>query len=539
MTTPNQISPHEDLLWGIAGNTFTGLPAEGDEAAEAPEMDATVRAELFGRAGLALAGASEHLPDLAEADLRRHRRVLTSLEAGQEPASRLPRDLDTGERPGNDEVVMDLGRVLRSLSKQFGAASAAAALAKALSAQAGAALTASAEAVATAPAMSPTEPAERLAFNPLRGYWSPAEQTYIDYDSLDDAAVTRLVAAGNEPAYLHLWRRHHAFFMNVASSYVPGNWISTSRRELIEDGLTEAFVAMHTGIVNGQFQADEAGAFKGWAARVVRNQAVNVMRLAGRWRETITDDIVGVERMMASPYDEDPVTADDHTDDIHPTVWATPAHVAVANALMADMTDREHTVFMHYMVGDESAEEVAQRLGSSPGAVRVQAHRLRPMLAAEGAARVTEVSGSVPGRPLEPWQCRLRPDEATQFMLDHLQRAWPKLRLSQALWISRYSLNRATAAEVGQATGISPDNVERYFGQFRQVGNEALLAERLLPHTTNQLTRRTMAGVLSGRLKLHQAAEILDIKVAAASHQVTRLRRILSAEDVTAQPRSA
>ena len=118
------------------------------------------------------------------------------------------------------------------------------------------------------------------------------------------------------------------------------------------------------------FSGDVDG-FRGWAARIVRNRALDHLR--ARARRPV--DVADLSRLLDRPGPAD--TAADATDNIS---------TASAIALIATLPrDQAEAVLLRAVVGLDAAA-AGQVLGKRPGAVRVAAHRGLKTLARQLAA---------------------------------------------------------------------------------------------------------------------------------------------------------
>ncbi|MEU6756716.1 RNA polymerase sigma factor [Streptomyces sp. NPDC046685] len=209
----------------------------------------------------------------------------------------------------------------------------------------------------------------------------------------DDAELTAAVLAaqgGDENAFRAVYRAVHPRLLGYVRTLVGDGDA--------EDVTSEAWLQIARDLDSFTGDADR---FRGWAARIARNRALDHIRMRGR-RPAIGGD------------------------DTELTAWAADCDTAGAAmeslstgrtmALIAKLPqDQAEAVVLRVVVGLD-AKSAAETLGKRPGAVRTAAHRglkkLAELLAAqglEGGFEPTSDTGADPGAPVghnadgQPW----------------------------------------------------------------------------------------------------------------------------------------
>lgn len=168
----------------------------------------------------------------------------------------------------------------------------------------------------------------------------------------DDAALTDAVRAarsGDEDAFRHLYRALHPMLLRYVRTLVGG--------DDAEDVMSEAW--LHIARDLGTFRGDGAG-FRGWAAKVARNRALDHLRRAGR-RPVIGGDESDL-RDLPSLAD----TAGEALESI-----STDRALELIGSLPREQGE---AILLRVVLGLD-AKHAGQVLGKRPGAVRVCAHR--------------------------------------------------------------------------------------------------------------------------------------------------------------------
>nr|WP_202539445.1 RNA polymerase sigma factor [Streptomyces sp. SID8379] len=168
----------------------------------------------------------------------------------------------------------------------------------------------------------------------------------------DDAELTAAVLAaqdGNETAFRTVYRAVHPRLLGYVRTLVGD--------PEAEDVTSEAWLQIARDI--DRFEGD-ADRFRGWAARIARNRALDHIRMRGR-RPAIGGDET---ELTGRPALSD--TADEAMESL-----ATGDTLALISQLPQDQAE---AVVLRVVVGLD-AKSAAQTLGKRPGAVRTAAHR--------------------------------------------------------------------------------------------------------------------------------------------------------------------
>ncbi|MEV6650471.1 RNA polymerase sigma factor [Streptomyces sp. NPDC051219] len=199
----------------------------------------------------------------------------------------------------------------------------------------------------------------------------------------DDAELTTAVLAaqdGDENAFRTVYRAVHPRLLGYVRTLVGD--------AEAEDVASEAWLQIARDL--GRFSGD-ADRFRGWAARIARNRALDHIRMRGR-RPAVGGDET---ELTTKPADAD--TAGEAMESL-----ATGDTLALIAQLPQDQAE---AVVLRVVVGLD-AKSAAKALGKRPGAVRTAAHRglkrLAELLGAEGTDDVTDGndrSGELRGMP--------------------------------------------------------------------------------------------------------------------------------------------
>ncbi|MEW2636023.1 RNA polymerase sigma factor [Streptomyces sp. NPDC048389] len=181
----------------------------------------------------------------------------------------------------------------------------------------------------------------------------------------DDAELTAAVLAaqdGDENAFRTVYRAVHPRLIGYVRTLVG--------EPDAEDVTSEAWLQITRDL--DRFSGD-ADRFRGWAARIARNRALDHIRMRGR-RPAVGGDET---ELTGRPADSD--TVDEAMESIS---------TSSTMALIAQLPqDQAEAVVLRVVVGLD-AKSAAQTLGKRPGAVRTAAHRglkrLAELLGAEG-----------------------------------------------------------------------------------------------------------------------------------------------------------
>ncbi|MFD5702561.1 RNA polymerase sigma factor [Streptomyces lasiicapitis] len=195
----------------------------------------------------------------------------------------------------------------------------------------------------------------------------------------DDAELTAAVLAaqdGDETAFRTVYRTVHPRLLGYVRTLV-GDLDA-------EDVASEAWLQIARDL--DRFSGD-ADRFRGWAARIARNRALDHIRMRGR-RPAIGGDET---ELTGRPAEAD--TAGEAIESL-----STDAALALIAQLPQDQAE---AVVLRVVVGLD-AKSAADTLGKRPGAVRTAAHRglkrLAELMGAEGPAQGQGL-GAVPPQP--------------------------------------------------------------------------------------------------------------------------------------------
>jgi RNA polymerase sigma-70 factor (ECF subfamily) len=181
----------------------------------------------------------------------------------------------------------------------------------------------------------------------------------------DDAELTAAVLAaqdGDETAFRTVYRSVHPRLLGYVRTLVG--------EADAEDVASEAWLQIARDL--GRFSGD-ADRFRGWAARIARNRALDHIRMRGR-RPAIGGDET---ELTGRPAESD--TAGEAIEAL-----ATDRTLALISRLPQDQAE---AVVLRVVVGLD-AKTAADTLGKRPGAVRTAAHR--------GLKRLAELLGADP-----------------------------------------------------------------------------------------------------------------------------------------------
>ncbi|MDH2391837.1 MULTISPECIES: RNA polymerase sigma factor [Streptomyces] len=188
----------------------------------------------------------------------------------------------------------------------------------------------------------------------------------------DDAELTAAVLAaqdGDETAFRTVYRAVHPRLLGYVRTLVG--------EADAEDVASEAWLQIARDL--DRFSGD-ADRFRGWAARIARNRALDHIRMRGR-RPAVGGDEA---ELTGKPAESD--TADEAMEAL-----ATGSTLALIAQLPQDQAE---AVVLRVVVGLD-AKSAAQTLGKRPGAVRTAAHRgLKRLAELIGADQVSTGAGS-------------------------------------------------------------------------------------------------------------------------------------------------
>jgi RNA polymerase sigma-70 factor (ECF subfamily) len=193
----------------------------------------------------------------------------------------------------------------------------------------------------------------------------------------DDAELTAAVLAaqdGDESAFRTVYRAVHPRLLGYVRTLVG--------EPDAEDIASEAWLQIARDL--DRFSGD-ADRFRGWAARIARNRALDHIRMRGR-RPAVGGD---ESELTGRPAESD--TADEAIESL--TTGDTMALIAQLPQ------DQAEAVVLRVVVGLD-AKSAAKTLGKRPGAVRTAAHRglkrLAELLGADGVAVSEGADGADP-----------------------------------------------------------------------------------------------------------------------------------------------
>ncbi|MGW7411591.1 RNA polymerase sigma factor [Streptomyces sp. NPDC054863] len=187
----------------------------------------------------------------------------------------------------------------------------------------------------------------------------------------DDAELTAAVLAaqdGNEQAFRTVYRAVHPRLLGYIRTLVG--------EPEAEDVASEAWLQIARDLHRFSGDADR---FRGWAARIGRNRALDHIRMRGRRPAVSGDDT----ELTDKPAESDTVGEAMESLATHRTM-----------ALIAELPqDQAEAVVLRVVVGLD-AKSAAKTLGKRPGAVRTAAHRglkrLAELLESRGAGEHAE-----------------------------------------------------------------------------------------------------------------------------------------------------
>ncbi|MFF3555569.1 RNA polymerase sigma factor [Streptomyces tsukubensis] len=196
----------------------------------------------------------------------------------------------------------------------------------------------------------------------------------------DDAELTTAVLAaqnGDECAFRSVYRAVHPRLLGYVRTLVG--------EPDAEDVTSEAWLQIARDL--GRFSGD-ADRFRGWAARIARNRALDHIRMRGR------RPAVGGDESELTGRAADSDTADEAMEALS---------TGNTMALIAQLPqDQAEAVVLRVVVGLD-AKSAAHTLGKRPGAVRTAAHRgLKRLAELLGADDAEGVSPDPSGQPSVP-----------------------------------------------------------------------------------------------------------------------------------------
>lgn len=191
-------------------------------------------------------------------------------------------------------------------------------------------------------------------------------------DEAELTAAVRAAQEGDEAAFRSVYRAVHPRLLGYVRTLVPD--------ADAEDVTSEAWFQIARDL--DRFSGD-ADRFRGWAARIARNRALDHLRARGRRPVGVSDD----SELSGMPDGVD--TADEALEAL-----GTGRTMALISRLPRDQAE---AVVLRVVVGLD-AKRAAEVLDKRPGAVRTAAHRglrrLAELLDGEGGA--SDADGTIP-----------------------------------------------------------------------------------------------------------------------------------------------
>lgn len=208
-----------------------------------------------------------------------------------------------------------------------------------------------------------------------------AAQLKIDYDSLDDAGLARLVAVRDRSAVRLVTQRNNQRLFRAA-------WSILKDRTEAEDAVQSAYLSAFAAI--GSFEGRSA--LSTWLTRIVINEALGRARAVRRRRAHLESNSVTV--------------LDDYRDKLmqgsmngmSPEKSRARAELrAILEAAVAGLPEPFRTVFVLREIEELSVEEVAEALDLPPATVKTRHFRARKRLQEALAPEVGDaLHGSFP-----------------------------------------------------------------------------------------------------------------------------------------------
>ena len=176
----------------------------------------------------------------------------------------------------------------------------------------------------------------------------------------DFAGVLAAAQRGNEEAFARLWRDANPPLLRYLSVVSSGDQ---------DDVASETWASVVRGL--SRFQGDE-NRWRAWLFATARRRAVDDGRRRARVRDRAVGHACDLDELGPDARAADPVDL-------------VVAHQAVAEVLAAirRLPPLQAEVIMLRLVADLPSDVVAELVGSTPGAVRVAAHRCLRRIAQE------------------------------------------------------------------------------------------------------------------------------------------------------------
>ena len=183
---------------------------------------------------------------------------------------------------------------------------------------------------------------------------------------VDDPSVIRRFCAGDEQAFAILVKAHQAIAHAVA-------WRITARQDLAADVVQEAFLR----VLRHRQNFDPARAFKPWLLQIIRNLAIDALRLC-RHHDEATAETGAVHA--------DPGVALD----------AAELRIRVASVL-ATMPEKYREILVMREMEGLAAEDIAEKIGVEYATTRWRLHEARRLFRVAWLARFGAEEGVTHG----------------------------------------------------------------------------------------------------------------------------------------------
>jgi RNA polymerase sigma factor (sigma-70 family) len=191
--------------------------------------------------------------------------------------------------------------------------------------------------------------------------------------SQSDERLVALVREGSEPAFETIVRRYRRPLLRHCSRVLPAG--------RAEDAVQQTFLKAYQALTNGDTEIN----LRPWLYRIAHNTSLNALRENGWTHDQLDESIDGVER---------PDQAFERRESLRETV-----------AAVRGLPGRQRDALVLRELEGMSHEQIAGRLGVTPGAVRQLLHRARTGLRAAASALtpselVLRLAGGEAGKPI-------------------------------------------------------------------------------------------------------------------------------------------
>ena len=192
-------------------------------------------------------------------------------------------------------------------------------------------------------------------------------------DSVPDHELAARAAAGDQPAFESIMRRHNRLLFRTARSILKSD---TEAEDALQDGYLRAWRAFHA------FRAESK--LSTWLVRIVINESLGRLRQRSASVIPLTAAVDGADRQPEDWMEDDP--------DCRPDRVATRGEFRrLMEARIDLLPDAFRSVFMLRAVEELSVEEVALALDVPEATVRTRFFRARALLR-EGLSRDVDVA---------------------------------------------------------------------------------------------------------------------------------------------------